>query len=249
MSLKISIIVATYNSSKTIRSCLDSIFNQNYSNIEINLIDGKSSDNTLDIVKNYNRKIPIKIISEEDNGIYDALNKGIYSSIGDVIGFVHSDDILASSTIFSEIIKKISLENFDGVYGDLQYVDFDKTDKVIRNWKSCDFNDKLLKRGWMPAHPTLFLKRGVYDKHGGFNLNYSISSDYDFMIRVLNDNSLKFCYLPRVISKMRVGGSSNRSLKNILKKSREDYIIIKKNKVGNFITLVRKNLLKINQYF
>jgi len=249
MSLKISIIVATYNSSKTIRSCLDSIFNQNYSNIEINLIDGKSSDNTLDIVKNYNRKIPIKIISEEDNGIYDALNKGIYSSIGDVIGFVHSDDILASSTIFSEIIKKISLENFDGVYGDLQYVDFDKTDKVIRNWKSCDFNDKLLKRGWMPAHPTFFLKRGVYDKHGGFNLNYSISSDYDFMIRVLNDNSLKFCYLPRVISKMRVGGSSNRSLKNILKKSREDYIIIKKNKVGNFITLVRKNLLKINQYF
>tara|TARA_B100000886_G_C20425798_1_gene493926 strand:- start:3685 stop:4434 length:750 start_codon:yes stop_codon:yes gene_type:complete len=249
MSLKISIIVATYNSSKTIRSCLDSIFNQNYSNIEINLIDGKSSDNTLDIVKNYNRKIPIKIISEEDNGIYDALNKGIYSSIGDVIGFVHSDDILASSTIFSEIIKKISLENFDGVYGDLQYVDFDKTDKVIRNWKSCDFNDKLLKRGWMPAHPTFFLKRGVYDKHGGFNLNYSISSDYDFMIRVLNDNNLKFCYLPRVISKMRVGGSSNRSLKNILKKSREDYIIIKKNKVGNFITLVRKNLLKINQYF
>lgn len=249
MSLKISIIVATYNSSKTIRSCLDSIFNQNYSNIEINLIDGKSSDNTLDIVKNYNRKIPIKIISEEDNGIYDALNKGIYSSVGDVIGFVHSDDILASSTIFSEIIKKISLENFDGVYGDLQYVDFDKTDKVIRNWKSCDFNDKLLKRGWMPAHPTFFLKRGVYDKHGGFNLNYSISSDYDFMIRVLNDNNLKFCYLPRVISKMRVGGSSNRSLKNILKKSREDYIIIKKNKVGNFITLVRKNLLKINQYF
>ena len=132
--------------------------------------------------------------------------------------------------------------NFDGVYGDLEYVDFDKTDKVIRNWKSCDFNDKLLKRGWMPAHPTFFLKRGVYDKHGGFNLNYSISSDYDFMIRVLNDNSLKFCYLPRVISKMRVGGSSNRSLKNILKKSREDYIIIKKNKVGNFITLVRKNL-------
>tara|TARA_B100001989_G_scaffold246561_1_gene217615 strand:+ start:150 stop:899 length:750 start_codon:yes stop_codon:yes gene_type:complete len=249
MSLKISIIVATYNSSKTIRSCLDSIFNQNYSNIEINLIDGKSSDNTLDIVKNYNRKIPIKIISEEDNGIYDALNKGIYSSVGDVIGFVHSDDILASSTIFSEIIKKISLENFDGVYGDLQYVDFDKTDKVIRNWKSCDFNDKLLKRGWMPAHPTFFLKRGVYDKHGGFNLNYSISSDYDFMIRVLNDNNLKFCYLPRVISKMRVGGSSNRSLKNILKKSREDYIIIKKNKVGNFITLVRKNLIKINQYF
>tara|TARA_A100001035_G_scaffold225408_1_gene186275 strand:- start:6 stop:755 length:750 start_codon:yes stop_codon:yes gene_type:complete len=249
MSLKISIIVATYNSSKTIRSCLDSIFNQNYSNIEINLIDGKSSDNTLDIVKNYNRKIPIKIISEEDNGIYDALNKGIYSSIGDVIGFVHSDDILASSTIFSEIIKKISLENFDGVYGDLQYVDFDKTDKVIRNWKSCDFNDKLLKKGWMPAHPTFFLKKAVYDKHGGFNLNYSISSDYDFMIRVLNDNSLKFCYLPRVISKMRVGGSSNRSLKNILKKSREDYIIIKKNKVGNFITLVRKNLLKINQYF
>ncbi|MAZ54916.1 MAG: glycosyl transferase [Flavobacteriales bacterium] len=249
MSLKISIIVATYNSSKTIRSCLDSIFNQNYSNIEINLIDGKSSDNTLDIVKNYNRKIPIKIISEEDNGIYDALNKGIYSSIGDVIGFVHSDDILASSTIFSEIIKKISLENFDGVYGDLQYVDFDKTDKVIRNWKSCDFNDKLLKKGWMPAHPTFFLKKAVYDKHGSFNLNYSISSDYDFMIRVLNDNSLKFCYLPRVISKMRVGGSSNRSLKNILKKSREDYIIIKKNKVGNFITLVRKNLLKINQYF
>ena len=249
MSLKISIIVATYNSSKTIRSCLDSIFNQNYSSIEINLIDGKSSDNTLDIVKNYNRKIPIKIISEEDNGIYDALNKGIYSSTGDIIGFVHSDDILASSTIFSEIIKKISLENFDGVYGDLQYVDFDKTDKVIRNCKSCDFNVKLLKKGWLPSHRTFFLKKAVYDKHGGFNLNYSISSDYDFMIRVLNDNSLKFCYLPRVISKMRVGGSSNRSLKNILKKSREDYIIIKKNKVGNFITLVRKNLLKINQYF
>ena len=140
-------------------------------------------------------------------------------------------------------------ENLDGVYGDLQYVDKSNTKKIIRSWKSCDFKPRLLKQGWMPPHPTLFLKKEVYEKHGLFDLSYRISADYDFLLRIFKDPELKFGYLPKVITKMRVGGASNKSLKNIIKKSKEDYRAIRINNIGNFLTLARKNFSKIKQLF
>lgn len=249
--MTVSIIIATYNSSQYIESCLKSILRQDFKNIQIIIIDGCSSDKTVFLVKKllFKTNLNYKVISEKDNGIYDALNKGINSAQGDIIGFVHSDDFLESKDILKDIVSLMKSENLDGIYGDLQYVEKNNLNKVIRNWKSCEFDISLLKKGWMPPHPTLFLKKEVYTKHGLFDLSYKISADYDFMLRVFSDLELKFGYLPKVITKMRVGGASNRSLKNIIKKSREDYVAIKSNDIGNFITLLRKNISKLKQFF
>ena len=248
--LKISIITATYNSSKSLKSCIDSVVMQDYGSIEYIIIDGKSSDSTTDIVNNYQATYSyIKMVSENDSGIYDALNKGLALATGDVIGFLHSDDLLSSSEIISDLIVKIQTEKLDGVYGDLQYVDKQNTNKVIRFWKSCEFKLSLLKNGWMPAHPTLFLREDIYHKHGEFDTSFKISADYDFMLRVLKDSALAFGYLPKVITKMRVGGASNRSLKNILIKTKEDYRALKSNNIGGIFTLLLKNISKIKQFF
>ena len=248
--MKVSLITATYNSEISIKTCLDSIVSQDYSDLEYLFIDGGSSDNTLSIIKKYRQNNPfIKMVSEKDYGIYDALNKGISAASGDIIGFVHSDDFLASSDIINDIVSMMKTESLDGVYGNLQYVDKINNKKIIRNWKSCHFKTGLLKNGWMPPHPTLFLKREVYQKYGLFDVSYRISADYDFMLRIFKDSELKFGYLPKVITKMRVGGASNRSIKNIIEKSKEDYRAIKSNNIGDFLTLIRKNTSKLKQFF
>ena len=247
MDLKISIISVCYNSSKTILDTIRSVNSQSYPNIEHVFIDGLSSDNTLEIIRSNSKKKNV-IISEKDSGLYDAINKGILNATGDVIGLLHSDDILSSPEIISDLIAKIYDENLDGIYGDLQYVDKKNTNKIIRFWKSCEFNPNLLGKGWMPAHPTLILKKEVYNKHGVFNKSFKIAADYDFMLRILKDSNLKFGYLPKVVTKMRVGGASNRSIKNIIKKSKEDYRAIRSNNIGGIITLLLKNTSKIKQF-
>ena len=248
--MKLTIITATFNSAHGINKCMDSILHQDYENIEYIIIDGESKDLTLEIISEKQKTHPsIKLISESDQGIYDALNKGLSAASGDIIGFVHSDDFLESNNIIGDIVSMIKSENLDGVYGDLQYVDKNNTQIVIRNWKSSEFNKSLLKRGWMPPHPTLYLKKEVYENHGLFDLSYKISADYDFMLRVFNDSELKFGYLPKVITRMRVGGASNRSLKTIIRKTKEDYRAIKRNNIGNFTTLITKNTSKLKQFF
>ena len=247
--LKISIITATYNSSKSLKSCIDSVVMQDYGSIEYIIIDGKSSDSTTDIVNNYQATYSyIKMVSENDSGIYDALNKGLALATGDVIGFLHSDDLFPSNTIISELASKINNDNLDGIYGDLQYVTKENTNKIIRFWKSCEFRPELLKMGWMPAHPTLFLKKEIYLKHGQFNKSFEISADYDFMLRVLKDNTFKFGYLQKVITKMRLGGASNRSIKNIIKKTKEDLRALRLNNIGGIFSLILKNTSKIKQF-
>lgn len=246
--MKISIITATYNSSANIESALESISGQDFSNIELLIIDGCSKDDTLSKIRR-SFKGKVKIISEIDKGIYDALNKGVKLASGDIIGFVHSDDFLADSNVLSEITKAFKENDIDGVYGNLTYVDKEDTSKVIRYWKSQPFKPQLLNNGWMPAHPTLFLKKEVYEKHGLFNLDYKIAADYDMMLRIFSDSSLKFKYLPKVITKMRVGGASNRSLKNIFRKSKEDLKALKRNKINKpYLALANKNFSKINQF-
>tara|TARA_B110000908_G_scaffold124709_1_gene146221 strand:- start:719 stop:1495 length:777 start_codon:yes stop_codon:yes gene_type:complete len=250
-SLKISVITATYNSLETLPSALKSIVEQNYCNIEWIVIDGGSTDGTLEIIHKYqldNPDISFKIISEKDAGIYDALNKGIFNASGDIIGFLHSDDMLASSNILTKIAEEFVKTNVNGVYGDLQYVNKYNTNNVIRYWKSKKYHPKLIKQGWMPAHPTLFLKRAIYKKHGNFDLSFKIAADYDFMLRVLKDQTLKFSYLPTIITKMRLGGASNKSIKNIIKKTMEDYHAIRSNNIGGVKTLLLKNTCKIKQF-
>lgn len=249
MKKKVSIITATKNSAHGIEACLDSILSQDYKNIECLIIDGQSKDQTLEIVSQKQKSHScIKIVSESDKGIYDALNKGIQLAAGDIVGFVHSDDLLDNNQVVSMIANQFENENIAGVYGDLQYVDKKNIGKIIRDWKSCDFNSSLLKKGWMPPHPTLYLRKKIYDKYGRFDLTFKIAADYDFMLRILKDESLKFTYLPQVITKMRLGGASNRNLKNIFKKTKEDYRAIRSNSIGGFITLLLKNTSKIKQF-
>lgn len=247
--MKFSIITATYNSVAFIESSLMSVLNQSINDVEIIIVDGLSNDGTIKKIEHLVRKHQdIKLICEADNGIYDALNKGIDIASGEIIGFVHSDDMLSNNNVLDDIRNVFIKQNVDGVYGDLEYVDKLNTNKIIRYWKSCQFSRSLLKKGWSPPHPSLFLKKSVYEKHGNFNLNYTISSDYDFMIRVLKDERLCFSYLPQVITKMRVGGISNKNLKSISTKSYEDYKVIKDHQIGGLITLVRKNSSKIKQF-
>lgn len=247
--MKVSIITAVYNSEKTIDTCMQSVLNQTYPDIEYIIVDGGSNSETLSKLNAAAEKYPnIKLSSEPDKGIYDALNKGVVKATGDIVGFVHSDDFLADTTIIASIVEAFKTQSVDGVYGDLHYVALENTDKVIRNWISQPFSYKLLKSGWMPAHPTLYLKKSVYDAYGMFDLNFKIAADYDFILRIFKQTDLNFSYLPKTIVKMRVGGASNKSLKNILQKSKEDYRAIKTNQTGNWLTILLKNVSKIKQF-
>ncbi|QZE13433.1 glycosyltransferase [Halosquirtibacter laminarini] len=247
--MKVSIITATYNSSSKVKDAIQSVNDQTYQDIEHVFIDGGSSDNTLELINSISTR-KRTILSEPDNGIYDALNKGILMSSGDLIGFVHSDDFLAHPDTISRIVHTIRKSDYDGVYGDLEYIDSSNSSKSIRVWRSCCFSPRLLNRGWMPAHPTFFIKKSVYDQMGLFDIGYRISGDYDFMVRILTSNRYQFGYLSEVISKMRVGGISNRSLKSIIRKSKEDYSIMKQNRFRfPLFVLLNKNISKIPQYF
>ena len=249
-NLKISIITATYNSARNIESCLQSVLRQNYKNIEIVVVDGNSTDNTVALCEAMLKKstCTYSIISEPDNGIYDALNKGLSRATGDVIGFVHSDDMLSDATILQKISDTLSHTNCDGIYGDLLYVSKDDTSKIIRTWKSKPFKYSYLKYGWMPPHPTLYLKKSVYQHTGLFNTNFTIAADYDFILRLFSKSSFKINYLPSVIVKMRVGGASNKSVGNIQHKMKEDYTALKNNGIGSWASLLFKNLRKIHQF-
>ncbi len=245
--MKISIITVVWNNKETIRDAIDSVLSQTYKNIEYIIVDGASSDGTVEIVQSYGNKIST-FVSEKDKGIYDGLNKGLSLATGDLIAFLHSDDLYANSNSIEEIIKQFeSDDNLDGVYGDLIYTPKSDTSKVLRYWKSKDFESSLLKQGWMPAHPTLILKKEVYEKYGNFDLSFKIAGDYDFMLRVLSAG-ITVKYIPQVLYKMRVGGESNKSLKNIMLKSQEDLRALRKNGVGGIYSLIIKNISKIKQF-
>lgn len=247
MALKISIITAVFNSKDTVEDAIKSVIGQTYRPIEYIIIDGGSTDGTLEIIEQYKKSIDI-IVSEPDKGIYDALNKGLKLATGDAVGLLHSDDIFSKDTILEQIAQAFTENKPDGVFGNLEYVDKYDTNKVFRYWQSSKFEIKMLKKGWMPPHPTLFLTKSIIEKTGCYNQDYKIAADYDFMLRTLTQPAT-FFYLPVTITKMRTGGASNRSIKNILLKMWEDYRILKSNKIGGLWTLILKNLSKIGQLF
>jgi len=245
--MKISIITIAYNSGKSIGDAINSVVSQTYPDIEYIIVDGKSKDNTVEVVKSFGSKVT-KFVSEPDKGIYDALNKGIAIASGDVIGFMHSDDLFADEFVIGRVAGLFRQTGVDSVYGDLEYVYKNDTSKVLRYWKSGKFTIRKLKMGWMPPHPTLYVKREIYQKYGGFDIAFRISADYDSMLRFLGRFKISTAYLPEVMVKMRVGGASNRSLKNIIQKSSEDFKAIKKNNFGNVFTLIFKNIRKVSQF-
>ena len=246
--MKISIITICYNSAETIEDTLRSVTSQDYADVEYVIVDGASKDNTLEIVNRYRDKITT-VISEKDKGLYDALNKGIAVCTGDVIGILHSDDIYASSSVLSRVMKEFTDPAVDGAYGDLHYVDRENTDKIIRNWKSGPYREGLFLKGWMPPHPTFFVRRELYQKFGVFTTELRSSADYELMLRFIHKNKIQLSYIPEVLVKMRVGGKSNVSWKNRIRANREDRQAWKMNglKPGLF-TLIRKPLSKIFQF-
>ncbi len=246
--MTISIITATYNAEKTIESAIRSISDQSYSDIEYIIVDGGSTDSTLKVIEKHKDHIQ-HLISEPDQGIYDAINKGISIATGEIIGVLHADDLFYDNDIIKQIAQEFIQGNYSGVYGDLQYVNAQNTNKVIRYWKSCDYKLSLLKLGWMPPHPTLFVRKEVFNNIGKYSLKYKIAADYDFILRLFSNPTYSFKYIPQVITKMRVGGASNKNIKNIIQKSKEDISALKQNKIGGVSTLIWKNLSKIPQFF
>jgi len=246
--LTISIITAVYNNKDNIRNCIESVASQKYPHIEHIVVDGKSTDGTVDIIRSCESSIR-QWISEKDNGIYDALNKGISLATGDVIGFLHSDDLFENPTIVKKIADVFHHTQCDAVYGNLVYVSKTDTQSIVRYWQSNPFDVKRFRQGWMPPHPTLFMKKKVYAEFGTFNLKYHIASDYDLMLRTVGSGKLVCEYLPEIITRMRVGGASNKSLKNIWRKSYEDWRALKENKKGGLRTLFLKNISKLGQFF
>ncbi len=245
--MKFSIITATYNSQSSIFQCLSSILNQTYSNFEIVLVDGVSIDDTLQIIQEFHDS-RIKVVSEPDNGLYDALNKGITRATGDIIGFLHSDDFFANPNVLENLIAAFHDEKVHGVYSNLKYVSQENPEKVLRNWKSKEFQFTNLKYGWMPPHPTLFLRKEVYQQIGSFNTRLKIAADYDFILRLFTSRKFKIQYLNIYITHMRMGGASNGSLNSILRKSSEDYQVISQFKLWGIFTLIFKNLRKLPQF-
>jgi glycosyltransferase involved in cell wall biosynthesis len=221
---------------------------QDYPLIEHIVIDGLSGDDTLGIVSKFPHVT--KIISEKDKGIYDAMNKGIALATGEVIGILNSDDVYSDDRVLSAVAELFADDSVDVCYADLQYVEQDNTRKVLRTWRSGRYSRKSFYWGWMPPHPTFFVRRRVYDQVGLFNTTLRSSADYEMMLRILVKYDMEARYLPKVIVKMRAGGVSNASLRNRLRANREDRTAWKLNGLNPyFFTLLVKPLRKLPQYF
>lgn len=242
--MKISIITVVYNNERTIKDALESVCGQTYGNIEYVIIDGGSRDKTVVIINDFKDKLGY-FISEKDNGIYDAMNKGIKASTGDVIGILNSDDLYHDSTVIQTVMDYFNQDvNLDIVFGDLVYVKSDNVDKVIRYWKSRPYFKKYFEMGNVPPHPSLFVKRKVYEQAGYFDLNYKLAADYEFMLRIFKKYSFKSNYINKIIVKMRLGGATNQSLSNIKRQNIEIINAWKNNNLNVPLLLMPLRLLK-----
>lgn len=249
-TLKISIITAVYNGAATIGDALASVRAQQDAAVEHIVIDGGSTDGTTDLLRAAEPQLA-RLVVERDRGIYDALNKGFALTIGEVVGLLHADDVFAHQRVLADVTRAFEANPaVDAVYGDLQYVRQDDPSRVVREWKSGAFTPSRLRWGWMPPHPTLFLRRRVLERVGPFDLGYRIAADYEFILRVFKGEApVRVTYLPEVLVRMRVGGVSNRSLRNMMQKSREDLRAMRAHGVGGIGTLLAKNLSKLPQFF
>ncbi len=206
--MKVSIITVCLNSENTIEDTILSVEQQNYNNIEYIIIDGGSTDGTNDIINSHADSIS-RTISENDKGVYDAMNKGLNICTGDVVGFLNANDFYADNTIISQVIDYLRSNNLDAVYGDLVYVDKLDTGKTVRYWKPGQYKEKAFSDGWVMPHPTFFCRKDIYNKYGGFNDNFKVAADFELMLRFVEKHKIKVGYLSEIIVKMRAGGKGN----------------------------------------
>jgi len=251
--MKVSLITVSYNSASTIADTLKSVQFQTYQDIEYIVVDGNSSDGTIEIVKQFldaSQGLVTKFLCERDKGIYDAMNKGLAMATGEIIGVLNSDDFYCSNDVIEEVVRAFQQNNTDCLYGDLNYVDPIDTSKIVRKWRSGSFRKQNFLKGWMPPHPTFFVRKSCYDKFGKFDTKFKSAADYELMLRFLFKESCSAVHLPKVMIHMRAGGVSNVSLKNRIRANREDRLAWKINGLKpKWFTLLRKPLSKLIQYF
>ncbi len=246
--MKISVITVVFNRASTIAEAMVSVQQQSYADVEHVVQDGGSTDGTLEQIARL-ANAETSLVTERDAGIYDAINRGIARSSGDIVGLMHSDDTFAHDHVLDTVAGVMRDPNVDGVYGDLQYVSARDPIRVIRHWQSKEYHPLLLKRGWMPPHPTVYLRKEVFERFGSYDTSFSIAADYDAMLRYLVKGQISLTYIPDVLVKMRLGGESNRSFERVLRKSQEDLRALRKNGVGGFGALAAKNVSKLGQFF
>jgi glycosyltransferase involved in cell wall biosynthesis len=246
--LKVSIITVVYNRQDTIAEAIESVLQQTYTNIEYIVVDGFSSDGTVAVIRRYADRIT-KFISEKDNGLYEALNKGISMATGDVIGFLHADDAFCNDNVIERIASAFIQYGTDSIYADLVYVDKLKANKQVRSWKSGNYKQNKFLYGWMPPHPTFYVKRDIYKQLGMYNTDFKSAADYELMLRYLYKHHISTTYIPEYLVKMRTGGKSNFSLRNRINANREDNQAWLQNGIKpKFYTRYLKPLRKLMQF-
>ncbi|MEN9742668.1 MAG: hypothetical protein RLZZ65_473 [Bacteroidota bacterium] len=249
--MKVSIITVVYNGVSTIEDTIKSIKSQTYNNIEYIIIDGGSTDGTLEVIEKYSEDIS-KLVSEKDNGIYDAMNKGVKIATGEIIGILNADDVYSDKNVIDRILNEfINNPDLEVIYSDLEYVDKNNFQKVIRYWKSCAYYPKFFKHGHVPPHPTLFVHRKIYEDFGVYDSSLKVAADYEFMLRIFTSKQpIKSKYISIVLVKMRVGGESNKSIKNILRGNLEIYRAwIKYHNKFPYSLIFRRINIKAKQFF
>jgi glycosyltransferase involved in cell wall biosynthesis len=244
---QISIITSVLNGQRTLEDCISSVQAQSYP-VEHIVVDGGSTDGTLAILETYDSST-VKVIYGPDRGIYDGMNKGLAVASGDIVGFLNSDDFYPSSDVLASVVKTLDEDNLDSCYGDLIYIRNSEAQEIFRYWKAADFDRRRFYWGWMPPHPTFFVRRRVYDKLGGFNLALGSAADYELMLRFLLKHRITSTYIPKVLVKMRTGGISNASLSNRIKANRKDRLAWTINEIEPYpFTLLLKPLRKLGQF-
>ncbi|MFZ1453883.1 MAG: glycosyltransferase family 2 protein [Ferruginibacter sp.] len=246
--IKVTLITVTLNSEKFLEDAIQSVMAQDYPNIEHIIIDGESTDGTLNIISKYNGHIA-KWVSEKDYSMYDAINKGMKMATGDIIGTLNSDDVLASPDVISKIVQCFETKKVDAVYGDLLYVEQDDISKVLRKWKGGEFKRRNFRYGWMPAHPTFYFRSSLLETCGYYETHFFTAADYEFMNRYLYYYKVSAAYVGKLIVRMRNGGMSNSNIFSRLRANRRDYLAMKKNRVPMpFVVSFLKPLIKLHQY-
>ncbi|MEO8795300.1 MAG: glycosyltransferase family 2 protein [Daejeonella sp.] len=247
--MKISLITVTYNAAEFLEECIQSVINQTYKNLQYIIVDGGSTDKTISIINKYKEHISV-FISEPDKGIYDAMNKGIKSADGDVVGILNADDFFADQEVLSTIANEFESSKADIVYGDLWYISRDNLAKVTRKWISGDFKRFKMQFGWMPAHPTFYAKKALFDQYGLYDLSYKTAADYDLMLRFLYKQQTVSSYVNKVFVKMRTGGVSNKLLINRFNATLNDRKAMENNGISfSWLLILMKPFRKIEQFF
>ena len=246
--MKISVITVTYNSAATIVDSLRSVAAQTHPDVEHIIIDGGSKDATLALVAEHGHCVA-RVVSEPDDGIYDAMNKGFRLASGELVGCLNSDDEFMSPDVLADIARAATESGADAVYGDIIYVNPTRANPLVRYWRAGDYALRKVRVGWMPPHPSLYVRRSIVERIGAFDPALRIAGDYEFMLKLFSQPNLHMAYVPKVLVSMRVGGASQRSFGAILKKSREDLLALRRHRMGGIVALTCKNLRKVPMFF